>query len=129
MTERATRRQLLLGAGATLVAGAASARPSAGASELYGLIGKMTAVPGGRSRLVELLAEGTAAMPGCLRYDIAPDRSDDVTLWITEIWRSAEHHAASLELPEVQRAIAAARELIAGLERVAETRPLDRGEA
>jgi quinol monooxygenase YgiN len=35
---------------------------------MYGLIGKMTAVPGQRDALAAILLEGTDAMPGCLSY-------------------------------------------------------------
>lgn len=91
---------------------------------MYGLIGRMKAVPGQRDALVSLLLEGTAAMPGCLSYVIALDPTDENAIWITEAWDSAESHRASLELPPVQAAIAKGRPLIAGFGERFETTPV-----
>jgi quinol monooxygenase YgiN len=91
---------------------------------MYGLIGKMNAVPGQRDALLGFLAEGTAAMPGCLSYVIATDPADPDGLWITEVWDSAASHQASLELPAVQAAIAKGRPLIAGFSNRVETIPV-----
>ena len=44
---------------------------------MYGLIGKMNAVPGQRDALAAILLDGTQAMPGCLSYVIARDPADD----------------------------------------------------
>lgn len=81
---------------------------------MYGLIGKMLAVPGEREALIEILLEGVAGMPGCLSYVVARDPDDDDAIWITEVWDSAESHEASLSLPPVQEAIGKGRALIAG---------------
>ena len=92
---------------------------------MYGLIGKMTAVPGRRDDLAEILVAASAEMPGCLSYVVARDATDPDALWITEVWESAEHHRASLQLPTVQAAIVEGRPLIAefGPERF-ETEPV-----
>jgi quinol monooxygenase YgiN len=50
---------------------------------MYGLIGKITTMPGQRDALATILLDGTAAMPGCLSYVIARDPGDDNALWIT----------------------------------------------
>lgn len=81
---------------------------------MYGLIGKMIAVPGGRDALIAILLDGTAGMPGCLSYVVAKDTSDENALWVTEVWDSAASHQASLSLPSVQAAIAKGRPLIQG---------------
>ena len=86
----------------------------------------MTVAPGTRDFVIAAMLEGTRDMPGNIAYIIAEDAEDENALWITEVWRSSEDHLASLELPAVREAIAAARELIAGMERVAETRPVIR---
>jgi len=91
---------------------------------MYGLIGKMRAQPGQRDALIALLLEGTAAMPGCLSYVIAKDKTDLDALWITEAWDSQASHAASLALPAVQAAIAKGRPLIAGFGERFETEPV-----
>lgn len=80
---------------------------------MYGLIGKMLAVPGQREALIAILLEGVAGMPGCLSYVVARDPAELDALWVTEVWESEEHHRASLTLPTVQEAIARGRPLIA----------------
>lgn len=91
---------------------------------MYGLIGKMSAVPGQRDALATILLAGTDEMPGCLSYVIATDPSDADALWITEVWDSQDSHRASLARPAVQAAIAKGRPLIAGFSNRVETVPL-----
>ena len=81
---------------------------------MYGLIGKMTAVPGTRDALIAILLEAVADLPGCLSYVVAQDPGDGEGIWITEVWESEASHRASLALPAVQDAIARGRPLIAG---------------
>lgn len=95
-----------------------------GASSMYGLIGKMTAVAGKRDDLSAVLLRGLAEMPGNLSYIVAHDPADADALWITEVWTDRAAHEASLSLPSVQAAIREGRPLIAGMERVAETVPI-----
>jgi quinol monooxygenase YgiN len=94
------------------------------APAMYGLIGKMTAVPGQRDALASMLLDSTQSMPGCLSYVIAADPADADALWITEVWDSAESHKASLALPPVQATISKARPLIAGFSNRVETVPI-----
>lgn len=91
---------------------------------MYGLIGRITAIPGERSALAAILLEGTGAMPGCLSYVVAADPVEPDSLWVTEVWESVESHRASLSLPAVQAAIARGRPLIAGFSDRRETTPL-----
>ena len=85
-----------------------------GSSNMYGLIGKATCVPGKRDEFIGILLEGVGAMPGCLSYVVARDPTDADAIWITEVWDSKESHAASLQLPAVREAIKRGRPLIAG---------------
>lgn len=91
---------------------------------MYGLIVKLTAAPGKRAELVQILSSSAANMPGCLTYVIADDPDDPNILWITETWDSRESHNASLQLRAVQQAIPLAKPLIANFERIAQTRPV-----
>jgi quinol monooxygenase YgiN len=90
---------------------------------MYGLIGKMRAVPGKRDQLLHVLLQGTRSMPGCLNYIISRDPADTSAIWVTEVWTDQASHKASLQLPEVQAAIAEAKPLIAGFEFQIETDP------
>lgn len=91
---------------------------------MYGLIGKMRALPGKRDELIDLLLDTTGALPGCLSYLIARDPADTTAIWVTEVWTDQESHKASLSMPQVQEAITKARPMIAGFEFQIETEPV-----
>jgi len=119
------RRPVLGGLALALLGGRVAAKEIAGMEEaLFGLIGKMKAQPGKRAALIALLTRGTADMPGCLAYIVAEDAKDEDGIWITEVWRTRQHHADSLKLPAVQAAIAEGRPMIAGFESSVEVRPV-----
>jgi quinol monooxygenase YgiN len=88
---------------------------------MYGLIGRIRAVPGRRDDLAAILAPGAGGMPGCLSYIVATDPADADALWVTEVWTDQAAHRASLQLPAVQAAIAKGRPLIAGFDSQVET--------
>jgi quinol monooxygenase YgiN len=120
-----TRRHVIAMAGATALAAAIPGCALAkGATNMYGLIGKMKVVSGQRDALIALLLEGVSDMPGCLSYVVAHDPADEDAIWITEVWDSQESHKASLSQPAVQQAIARGRPLIAGFGERFETRPV-----
>ena len=83
---------------------------------VFGLIGRMVALPGRRAELIEALSAGSVDLPGCVSYVIAEDVADPDALWITEAWESEQAHRASLDLPQVQQAIAIGRPLIASMD-------------
>lgn len=91
---------------------------------MYGLIGKMQAIPEKRDELLVIMLEQVVAMPGCLSYVIAKDPVDADGIWITEVWDNQESHRNSLALESVQATIAKARPLIAGFSERTETIPL-----
>lgn len=91
---------------------------------MYGLIGKFRARTGQREALIAILAEQVGTLPGCLSYVVARDGNAPDIIWVTEVWDNQESHAASLSLPEVREAIAAAMPLIAGMDSIAETEPV-----
>ncbi len=90
---------------------------------MYGLIGQIAVVAGGREELAAILLE-LGDMPGCLSYVVANDLSDPDSLWVTELWENKQAHADSLELPQVQAAIGRGRPLIAGFETHVQTEPI-----
>lgn len=91
---------------------------------MYGLIGKIKAVPGQRDTLISILINGIAGMPGCLSYVVAQDQADQDALWVTEVWISETSHHESLSLPSVQKAIRLGKPLIAGFGERFETTPI-----
>ena len=91
---------------------------------MYGLIGRILAQPGKRDELAAILVPGEGGMPGCLSYVVAEDPENADALWVTEVWVDQAAHRASLQLPEVQAAIAKGRPLIAGFDSRVESKVL-----
>lgn len=91
---------------------------------MYGLIGKMVAVPGQRDALMAILLEDVGELPGCRSFVVAADAADENALWITEVWDSEASHKASLALPAVRESIGRAMPLIAGFGEQLVTRPV-----
>jgi quinol monooxygenase YgiN len=91
---------------------------------MYGLIGKMIAVPGQRDTLIAILLEGYGSMPGCRSYVVAKDPRNEDSIWITEVWDSEQSHSASLSLPSVKQAIARAKPIIAAFGDYSVTEPV-----
>jgi len=91
---------------------------------MYGLIGKMLAVPGQRDALMAMMLEDVGELPGCRSFVVAADVADENALWITEVWDSEESHKASLAIPAVRESIERAMPLIAGFGEQILTRPV-----
>ena len=90
---------------------------------MFGLIVKITAVPGKRAELIRIIKQSASDMPGCLSYVVAKDAAKENTLWVTEVWDSAASHDASLLLPAVKDAVSQTKAIVASFERVAVTNP------
>lgn len=91
---------------------------------MFGLIAKMTLLPGKREEVIALLGESSRNMPGCFSYVIANDATNQDVLWVTEVWESQAAHDASLGLRAVQAAIPKVKPLVAVFEKIAETEPV-----
>ncbi|OZM82278.1 putative quinol monooxygenase [Pseudonocardia sp. MH-G8] len=83
---------------------------------MYGYIASMRTKPGLRDEVVALLLEGLDGLraTGCRSYVVSACATDEDRIWVTEVWESAEHHAASLQLPETRAAIARAMPMLTG---------------
>jgi len=91
---------------------------------MFGLIAKLTIIPGKREEMIGILTDSASGMPGCFSYTVAEDAADANVLWVTEVWESEAAHDASLSLPAVRDAIPRARLMVTGFEKVAATRPV-----
>ena len=80
---------------------------------MYGLIVRITAVPGQRDALTAIMLESLGTMPGCLSYIVAHDPADDAAIWVTEVWTDEATHRASYQAPEVKAVVARGLPLIA----------------
>jgi quinol monooxygenase YgiN len=94
------------------------------ASSMYGLIVKLTAVPGKRDEMIVILKESATAMSGCLSYVLSKDSADENVVWVTEVWESTASHDASLSLPSVKNAMPRVKPLLSNFERIAVTTPV-----
>lgn len=93
----------------------------------YGLIGKLTAVPGERETLLAILLEAAAVMerePTCTAYRVNVSL-DDESIVVYEVWESMEAHQQSLSLETTQTLIGKARPILANIERLAVFEPRD----
>jgi quinol monooxygenase YgiN len=118
------RRHFLKYAAASGLVSACVSSTLQGANEMYGLIVKMSIVPGKRDEMIRVLTESAADMPGCFSYVVAKDAADENILWVTEVWDSAANHDASLSLPQVKNAVPQAKPLVSNFERIAVTNPV-----
>ncbi len=79
-------------------------------------VGTLGVLPGKRDELLSHLTRRSDALRaiGCLAYEVGVNDEQPDTVFVVELWESAEAHRASLELPEVQESIAQARPLLSG---------------
>ena len=94
------------------------------ASSMWGLIAKVTLLPGRRDEMVEILKESAADMPGCFSYVVAKDATDENTIWVTEVGDSMASHEASLSLPAVKNAVPRGKAMVSNFEKIAVTSPV-----
>jgi quinol monooxygenase YgiN len=82
----------------------------------YGYIGSMRTRKGCRDDVIGILLSGADGLraAGCQLYAVCTAPADADMIWVTEIWESAEHHEASLQLPETRAAIAKAMPMLTG---------------
>ncbi|WP_269937344.1 putative quinol monooxygenase [Arthrobacter sp. HY1533] len=79
-------------------------------------VGTLGTVPGRRDELVAALIQRNELLrtAGCLAYEVGTNPEEPNTVFVVELWESAQAHQSSLALPQVQAAIAAARPLLSG---------------
>jgi quinol monooxygenase YgiN len=82
----------------------------------YAYIGSMRTKAGRRDEVIALLLSGADGLrtAGCQVYAVCTDPADGDVIWVSEVWDSAEAHAASLQLPETKAAIGTAMPMLTG---------------
>lgn len=94
---------------------------------MYAMTGKLTAQPGTRKQLAEILLRASkmvAGMQGCRTYIILEDVQDESMLWVFEMWDDKESHDASLRDEHVRALIGEAMPILAGAPSGSELRAL-----
>ena len=90
---------------------------------MWGMIAKITLLPGKRGEMIRILKESAADMPGCLSNIVAKDAADQNTIWVSEVWDSVSSHDASLSLPAIKNTIPRGKAIVSNFEGVAVTSP------
>lgn len=72
--------------------------------------------PGSRDDVVSILkrANHDLTAAGCLMYEVGVNDEDPDTVFVVELWESAQAHQGSLQLESVRAAIAEAMPLLSG---------------
>lgn len=79
-------------------------------------MGTLGALQGKRDELVAILTRRNSdlADAGCLLYEVGVSDEDPDTVFVAELWESAEAHQSSLQLESVRAAISEAMPLLSG---------------
>ena len=79
-------------------------------------VGTLGSIPGKRDLLVEILTRRSTDLgrAGCLLYEVGINDEQPDTVFVAELWTSADAHQHSLQLESVQAAILEARPLLSG---------------
>ncbi|HET6529023.1 MAG TPA: putative quinol monooxygenase [Actinoplanes sp.] len=82
----------------------------------YGYFGTMRTVPGHRDQVVRILLSSADGLRdvGCSVYSVSVPADDPDLICVYEVWDTKASHDASLTLPEVRAAIAAAMPMLTG---------------
>jgi quinol monooxygenase YgiN len=81
----------------------------------YSRFGTLRARPGQREKVIAILLGAVDGLPsaGCRHYVVSTGQDPDL-IQVSELWESAQHHRASLQLPATRAAIATAMPLLTG---------------
>lgn len=79
-------------------------------------VGTLGVKPGTRDQVVAILTRTNSELAdaGCLLYEVGVNDDTPDTVFVAELWESAEAHRASLQLESVRAAIAEAMPLLSG---------------
>ncbi|OYN86348.1 putative quinol monooxygenase [Parenemella sanctibonifatiensis] len=79
-------------------------------------VGTLGVTPGNIDAVVAILTRRNPQLndAGCLLYEVGTSADSPDTVFVAELWESADAHQASLSLDSVQAAIAEARPYLSG---------------
>ncbi|WP_062135965.1 putative quinol monooxygenase [Demequina aestuarii] len=79
-------------------------------------VGTLGVLPGKREEVVAILTRRNLQLDEaeCLLYEVGINDDDPATVYVMELWTSAEAHRASLQLDSVRAAIHEAMPLLSG---------------
>jgi quinol monooxygenase YgiN len=91
------------------------------------LLNRLTARPGQRQPLVEILLESGKLFddnPACLLYLVSESADDPNLVWVVDLWTSQEAHAEALKARELRPFVERAMPLLEGPPEQLEVRPV-----
>ena len=71
----------------------------------YALINKLTAKPGKRDEVIELILESSKPFkdnPSCLFSLVYKDTEDPNIIWVEDVWTNKDDHTKALAQPELR---------------------------
>ncbi len=82
----------------------------------YGLIACFTTKPGHRDAVVAQLTTAGRELSafGCHQYIVGAACADEVTVWVSEVWESKQHHDDSLRHDATRQSISQTLPLLTG---------------
>jgi quinol monooxygenase YgiN len=91
------------------------------------LLNRLTAKPGQRQRLVEILLESGKLFDdnsACLLYLVSESTDDPNLVWVVDLWTSQQAHAEALKAPQLQPFVEQAMPLLESMPDQIEVRPV-----
>jgi quinol monooxygenase YgiN len=82
------------------------------------LLNRLTAKPGRRDRVVEILVESGKLFdenPACRLYLVAKSADVPDLIWVLDLWTSEEEHAEALKAPEMRPFVEECMPLLEGM--------------
>jgi quinol monooxygenase YgiN len=92
----------------------------------FALLNRLTAKPGQRDRVVEILLESGKLFDdnsACRLYLVAESADDPNLVWVADLWTSEEEHTAALNVPEMRPFVEECMPLLEGMPEQIRVRP------
>jgi quinol monooxygenase YgiN len=93
----------------------------------YALLNKLTAKPGERESVVDILLESGKLFddnPACQLYLVSESADDHDVIWVADLWTDREAHEKALEAPELRPFVEKSMPLLEGMPEQIEIRPV-----
>jgi quinol monooxygenase YgiN len=93
----------------------------------YALLNKLTAKPGQRQSVVDILLESGKLFddnPACHMYLVSESSNNPDVIWVTDLWTDQEAHAEALKAPDLRPFVEKSMPLLEGMPEQIEIRPV-----
>jgi quinol monooxygenase YgiN len=93
----------------------------------HALINRLTAKPGQRAQVVEILAESGRLFDdndACLLYLVSESEDDPNVIWVVDLWTTEAAHTEALKAPALRPFVERAMPLLEGMPEQIKIRPV-----